>query len=225
VWSWDNTEPFGDSVASENPSGLGAFTCNLRFPGQYFDKETNTHYNYFRDYHPAIGRYVQSDPIGLDGGIHSYVYVGSNPLSRVDSTGEFFFIPGLIALVTSGGGATAATAIGATAVVGGLIYSQSQSPSSRSPSVDPLTGTRSSGSTGSNCPPDDPCKGLRRQLEEHEDKLRRYVNDPYANDPKGFLNQGRDPQVMAGRVRNLQRQVANFKKLLEECERKNGMRN
>ena len=56
MWSWDNTEPFGDSVASENPSGLGAFTCNLRFPGHYFDKETNLHYNYFRDYHPAIGR-------------------------------------------------------------------------------------------------------------------------------------------------------------------------
>src|SRR4030095_7761996 len=53
VWRWDNTEPFGNNVPNENPSGLGNFTCNLRYPGQYFDKETNLHYNYFRDYDPA----------------------------------------------------------------------------------------------------------------------------------------------------------------------------
>jgi RHS repeat-associated protein len=67
VWRWDNTEPFGDSQANEDPSGLGAFAYNLRFPGQYRDAETSTNYNYFRDYDPAIGRYVESDPIGLYG--------------------------------------------------------------------------------------------------------------------------------------------------------------
>ncbi len=91
VWRWDNTDPFGNNVPNENPSGLGNFTCNLRLPGQYFDQETNLHYNYFRDYDPAIGRYVQSDPIGLEGGINTYAYVNSNPLSFSDPEGLMRF--------------------------------------------------------------------------------------------------------------------------------------
>jgi RHS repeat-associated protein len=56
-------------------------------PGQYADKETNTSYNYFRDYDPAVGRYVQSDPVGLLGGLNTFLYVGGDPLSRVDQKG------------------------------------------------------------------------------------------------------------------------------------------
>lgn len=68
-------------------SGLGNFTCNLRLPGQYFDKETNLHYNYYRDYDPAIGRYVQSDLIGLVGGLNTYSYVSGSPLKHSDVLG------------------------------------------------------------------------------------------------------------------------------------------
>jgi RHS repeat-associated protein len=85
-WRWDR-DPFGLTVVNENPSGLGAFTFNLRLPGQLNDSETGLNYNYFRDYEPAIGRYVQSDPIGLDGGINIYAYVESSPLVKSDPTG------------------------------------------------------------------------------------------------------------------------------------------
>lgn len=86
VWKWDS-DPFGTTQANENPSGLGAFVYNLRFPGQYHDAETGLNYNYFRDYDPQTGRYVESDPIGLRGGMNTYAYVGSRPTTSVDPRG------------------------------------------------------------------------------------------------------------------------------------------
>ena len=62
---------------------------NLRFPGQYYDQETQTHYNFHRDYRPNAGRYLQSDPIGLEGGNNLYVYSAAKPLMDFDSTGLF----------------------------------------------------------------------------------------------------------------------------------------
>jgi RHS repeat-associated protein len=79
-WQWDNGDPFGNNAPNENPGGAGAFSFNLRFAGQYFDRETNTHYNVNRDYDPSTGRYLTSDPIGLRGGVNTYGYVGVNPL-------------------------------------------------------------------------------------------------------------------------------------------------
>ena len=89
VWQWDNSDPFGNNMPNENPSGLGTFGYNQRFAGQYFDKETGLHYNFHRDYDPAIGTYKQFDPIGLAGGINGYTYVMGNPLSRTDPKGLF----------------------------------------------------------------------------------------------------------------------------------------
>ena len=56
-------------------------------PGQYYDSETNLHYNYFRDYDPSTGRYIQSDLIGLSGGLNTYLYADTNPIIRTDPTG------------------------------------------------------------------------------------------------------------------------------------------
>jgi RHS repeat-associated protein len=94
-WRW-LAEPFGSTAAEENPSALGALQVALRLPGQLFDAESSLHYNYFRDYDPSVGRYLQSDPIGLAGGINTYAYVGGNPVSYVDPTGEYG-LPGFLA--------------------------------------------------------------------------------------------------------------------------------
>jgi RHS repeat-associated protein len=87
VWRWDS-DPFGAATANADPdSDASAFTYNLRFPGQYLDTESGLHYNYFRDYDPAIGRYVESDPIGLEDGANTYAYVGSSPIDSSDPSG------------------------------------------------------------------------------------------------------------------------------------------
>ncbi len=80
VWEWES-KPFGE----DKPTGILAL--NLRFPGQYFDTETNKHYNINRDYDPVTGRYVQSDPIGLEGGVNTYVYGDATPLIKMDKNG------------------------------------------------------------------------------------------------------------------------------------------
>jgi len=87
VWRW-TSDPFGAAAPNQDLDGNGiAFVLNLRFPGQFFDAETGRHYNYFRDYDPALGRYVQSDPVGLLGGISSYAYATHNPVKLIDRFG------------------------------------------------------------------------------------------------------------------------------------------
>jgi RHS repeat-associated protein len=88
VWKWDQQEPFGATPPITDPDGDGsAFDFPLRFPGQYFERDTNLAYNYFRDYDPSMGRYVESDPIGLRGGLNSFGYVVANPLRYADKLG------------------------------------------------------------------------------------------------------------------------------------------
>jgi len=80
VWAWA-PDAFG------NGSPSGAATVNLRMPGQFYDAESSLFYNWNRYYNPATGRYISSDPIGLEGGINTFLYVDASPVMMIDSEG------------------------------------------------------------------------------------------------------------------------------------------
>ncbi len=88
MWRWEDSHAFGANFPDEDPDGNGElFEYHSRFPGQYFDKETNLHYNYFRYYEPEMGRYISTDPIGLAGGVNIWGYGLQNPLRWIDPFG------------------------------------------------------------------------------------------------------------------------------------------
>jgi RHS repeat-associated protein len=107
VWQWPysafgDNQPVGILKATTNPANAytqdpttnarlqatgAAVTFNLRYPGQYHDKESGLSYNYFRSYDSRTGRYSQSDPIGLQGGWNKFAYAELNPLSITDPMG------------------------------------------------------------------------------------------------------------------------------------------
>ncbi|MBW4590146.1 MAG: DUF4258 domain-containing protein [Aetokthonos hydrillicola CCALA 1050] len=90
-------QPFGTSLNAAN-------NYRLKFPGQQFDSESGLYYNYFRTYDPTLGRYLESDPIGLDGGWNLYNYANQSPILYADRRGELaWFIPIIIGAAVGAG--------------------------------------------------------------------------------------------------------------------------
>lgn len=89
VWRWSLLgEAYGNGLPAEDPDQDGIpQSFDLRFPGQRYDSKSGLSYNYYRDYDARTGRYAQSDPIGLEGGVATFAYAGSNPIINLDPSG------------------------------------------------------------------------------------------------------------------------------------------
>ncbi|KTS78562.1 hypothetical protein NS274_06370 [Pseudomonas oryzihabitans] len=190
----------------------------LRFPGQYWDAETGLHYNYFRDYDPQTGRYVQGDPIGLAGGLNAYGYVRGNPLSASDPLGLCGPLTPLciLAVEAVGGSATTATvaasgnslvtALGVSTAIGvgvwGAYNAEGGKASSRPTGMSSLE-TRQYDRHCRNA--DDPCAALKAKTNEAiimaRIKMNNMVNDPGGLfGTQGWVTHGDD---LRGRLANI----------------------
>lgn len=89
VWNWSVTaDAFGSNAPNEDVDGDGRkYVFDMRFPGQRHDSVTRLFQNGWRDYDPSSGRYIQSDPLGLDGGVATYSFVQNNPYTKIDPYG------------------------------------------------------------------------------------------------------------------------------------------
>ena len=129
VWKWES-DAFGSTAPVQDPDGDGiTTTINLRFAGQYYDAESGLHDNWHRTYDPSLGRYLSSDPIGLDGGMNTFGYVGQSPMVNVDPKGLNAiplplpsFLSSASSLLADGPGAPLAGAGLAGYGLGSLIY-------------------------------------------------------------------------------------------------------
>jgi RHS repeat-associated protein len=215
------TGPSGNAVQSYTYDSFGMVTPSTEFRNSYaftgreWDRETGLYYYRARYYDPMEGRFISKDPISFAGGdVNLYGYAQNNPVNWVDPSGlssaiaipvprpKDIQIPGWCSFAA----ARLVGIIGLAGTIGGSV---------------PECGDNG-GPPG--CRDNDPCKGLRNQLIAHERKLFEYMSNPFAHDNKGFLGNDavRNQKIIDGRINSLKKQIENFRKQLEECEKING---
>ncbi|HCS65058.1 MAG TPA: hypothetical protein DIW64_13875 [Cellvibrio sp.] len=155
VWMGDY-EPFGKLAANQTNS-IELFS---RFPGQYLDNETGLYYNYFRDYDPSIGRYIESDPIGLSGGINTYGYAYQNPITHYDPDGRLAF---LIVVPALGGGSVSGSALASGGLALGVAWMMNES-GKRSPEEAALNREKNKYCKSPDPKTGDPCEDAKARL-------------------------------------------------------------
>jgi uncharacterized protein RhaS with RHS repeats len=178
------------------------------------------YYYGYRFYDPQIQRWLNRDPLEdaelLPDGPNLYEFVRNNPINWFDPDGAQSSIahPGGAAIVLEAEAAAAGYPSYAAMVAAERAAARAAA------AVAALAST-------SFCKkPKDPCKGLRDQLNEHIKKLTDYIGNPDGFDNKGHLkkNPGRRDQIIDGRIRDIQGQIKNFQKMLEECEKAKGLK-
>lgn len=119
VWQGE-FDPYGNPVTIQNPEQLYQ---PIRMQGQHYDEESGLHYNRHRYYDPTQGKYITQDPIGLMGGLNTYIYP-NNPLAFIDPKGLSSYgacVMGTAAAGAAGGGAIGATGGGIAGAAAGAV--------------------------------------------------------------------------------------------------------
>ena len=200
VWQWPysafgDNKPTGILKATPNPKAAitnlpvllktsNPIELNLRMPGQYFDEESGLFYNYFRNYQPNQGRYTQADPIGLEGGLNRFGYVGGNALGFSDPLGL-----NPVALGVGFGAAAITLSPAAQQAVGGALASM----------ID--AGGKVIDAVISMCKPDDPCDSLVTKINIAKNGVARRFRQLAEN--TGGIDQTTHWTQLRGRQHNL----------------------